>query len=47
MRNLLNLTAGVLAGVGSVTAGRPTTVDIGGVMLPCYELTVMQQAQTA
>ena len=47
MRNLLNLTAGVLAGVGSVTAGRPTTVDIGGVMLPCYELTIMQQAQTA
>jgi hypothetical protein len=47
MRNLLNLSALVLTGVGSVTAGRPTTLDVGGVMLPCYELTVMQQAQTA
>jgi hypothetical protein len=31
----------------AVTDGRPTTLDIGGVMLPAYELTVNLQAQTA
>lgn len=47
MRNLLNLTSLVLAKNVAVTDGRPTTLDIGGVMLPAYELTVALQAQTA
>jgi hypothetical protein len=47
MRNLLNLSALVLAKNVAVTDGRPTTLDIGGVMLPAYELTVNLQAQTA
>jgi hypothetical protein len=47
MRSLLNLSALVLAKNVAVTAGRPTTLEIGGVMLPAYELTVAMQAQTA
>lgn len=47
MRNLLNLASLVLAKNVAVTDGRPTTLDIGGVMLPAYELTVALQAQTA
>jgi hypothetical protein len=31
----------------AITAGRPTTLEIGGVMLPVYELTAELQAQTA
>lgn len=46
MRSLLNLSALILAANVAVTDGRPTTLEIGGVMLPAYELTVQMQATT-
>lgn len=47
MRSLLNVASKVLAKNVAITAGRPTTLEIGGVMLPAYELTAEMQAQTA
>jgi hypothetical protein len=46
MRSLLNLSALVLAKNVAVTEGRPTTLEIGGVLLPAYELTVEMEART-
>jgi hypothetical protein len=46
MRSLLNICALVLDKNVAVTEGRPTTLEIGGVMLPAYELTVAMQAET-
>lgn len=46
MRSLLNMSALILAENVAVTGGRPTTLEIGGVMLPAYELTVEMQATT-
>jgi len=46
MRSLLNMCALVLAKNVAVTEGRPTTLEIGGVMLPAYELTVAMEAST-
>jgi hypothetical protein len=31
----------------AVIAGRPTSVEIGGVLMPAYDLTIEMQAQTA
>jgi hypothetical protein len=47
MRSLLNTASKVLGKNVAITAGRPTTLEIGGVMLPAYELTAELQAQTA
>jgi hypothetical protein len=47
MRSLLNTASKVLGKKVAITAGRPTTLEIGGVMLPAYELTAELQAQTA
>ena len=46
MRSLLNLSALILSKNVAVTDGRPTTLEIGGVMLPAYELTVEMRAST-
>ena len=46
MRSLLNLSALILSKNVAVTNGRPTTLEIGGVMLPAYELTVEMRAST-
>jgi hypothetical protein len=47
MRSLLNTASKVLGKNVAITAGRPTSLEIGGVMLPAYELTAELQAQTA
>jgi hypothetical protein len=47
MRSLLNTASKVLTKNVAITAGRPTTLEIGGVMLPAYELTAELQAQTS
>ena len=39
--------AQLLAKNVAVTADRPTVIDIGGSILPAYDLTVAMQAQTA
>lgn len=44
---LLSIVASVLGKNVAVTDGRPTSVNIGGVDAPAYELTVKMQAQTA
>lgn len=44
---LLSIVASVLGKNVAVTEGRPSTVNIGGVEAPAYELTVKMQAQTA
>ena len=46
-RSLLNMCAQLLAKNVAVTGGRPTVLDIGGSILPAYDLTVAMQAQTA
>jgi hypothetical protein len=46
MRSLLNLSALILSKNVAVTDGRPTTLEIGGVMLPAYELTVEMRVST-
>jgi hypothetical protein len=46
MRSLLNLSALILSKNVAVTNGRPTTLEIGGVMLPAYELTVEMRVST-
>jgi hypothetical protein len=47
MRSLLHTAAQVLGKNVAITAGRPLTLDIGGVTVPAYELTAEMQAQTA
>jgi hypothetical protein len=44
---LLSIVASVLGKNVAVTDGRPSSVQIGGVEAPAYELTVKMQAQTA
>jgi hypothetical protein len=46
-RNILSLCAELLAKNVAVTAGRPTSLDIGGTLLPAYDLTIPMQAQTS
>ncbi len=46
-RSLLNICAMLLAKNVAVTGGRPTVIDIGGSILPAYDLTVTMQAQTS
>ena len=45
-RSLLNMCAQLLTKNVAVTGGRPTVLDIGGSILPAYDLTVAMQAQT-
>jgi hypothetical protein len=44
---LLSIVASVLGKNVAVTDGRPTSVNIGGVDAPAYDLTIKMQAQTA
>ena len=46
MRSLLNMCALILSKNVAVTDGSPTTLDIGGVMLPAYNLTVEMRSST-
>ena len=46
-RSLLNMCAQLLTKNVAVTGGRPTVLDIGGSILPAYDLTVAMQAQTS
>jgi len=43
-RNLLNQTALIMGAGIAVTDGRPISMDIGGTLVPAYELTVNMQA---
>ncbi|MGA0096909.1 MAG: hypothetical protein ACO3IP_10415 [Burkholderiaceae bacterium] len=47
MRSLLHTASQVLGKNVAITAGRPTSLDVGGVIVPAYELTANMQAQTA
>jgi hypothetical protein len=47
LREILSITALVLASKIIVLSGQPSTIDIGGASYPCYDLTVKVQAQTA
>jgi hypothetical protein len=40
MRSLLNLCALVLGKNVAVTSGRPTSLEIGNAVYPCYELMI-------
>ena len=44
-RSLLNLTALVMSAGVAVTDGRPTSIDVGGVLMPAYEVTVNMEAR--
>ena len=46
MRSLLNMCALILSKDVAVTDGSPTTLEIGGVMLPAYNLTVEMRSST-
>ena len=46
-KSLLTMLAQVYALNIGIISGRPTNVDIGGSVLPAYELTVSTQVQTA
>ena len=46
-KSLLNMLAQVYALNIGIVSGRPTNVDIGGSVLPAYELTVATEVQTA
>ena len=46
MRSLLNMCALILGKNVAVTDGSPTTLEIGGVMLPAYNLTVEMRSST-
>lgn len=47
LRQILSIAASLLAKNVAVKSGRPTQLDIGGVQLPAYDLTISLQAQTA
>ena len=47
MRNILSITAQMLAKKVAVTAGRPGFISIGGQDFPCYDLDISLQAQAA
>jgi hypothetical protein len=44
---LLSIAANLMAKNVAVTEGRPTSLDIGGTIVPGYDLTVEMQVQTA
>ena len=46
MRSLLNMCALIISKDVAVTDGSPTTLEIGGVMLPAYNLTVEMRSST-
>lgn len=46
-RSLLNMCAQLLNKNVAVTTGSPSVVDIGGSILPAYDLTIAMQAQTS
>ena len=46
LRPVLAIAAQLLAKNVAVTVGRPTVLDIGGTMVPAYDLTIALQAQT-
>jgi hypothetical protein len=46
MRSLLNMCALILSKNVAVTEGNPTTLEIGGVNLPAYNLTVEMRSST-
>jgi len=45
--NILNMAAAVMTANVGATSGSPTSVDIGGVVLPAYEMMIEMQAQTS
>ena len=47
MRNILSITAQMLAKKVAVTAGRPGFISIGGQDFPCYDLDISLQAQAS
>jgi len=47
MRNILNITAKMLAKKVGVTAGRPGFITIGGQDFPCYDIDISLQAQAS
>lgn len=46
LRPVLAICAQLMAKNVAVTVGRPTVLDIGGTMVPAYDLTIDLQAQT-
>jgi hypothetical protein len=47
IRPLMEACGALLNKKVAVIAGRPTSVEIGGVLMPAYDLTIEMQAQTA
>jgi hypothetical protein len=47
LRDILAITATVLAAGVAILSGQPGTLEIGGASFPCYDLTMNIQAQTA
>lgn len=45
--NILTMAAAVTTANVGATSGSPTSVDVGGVVLPAYEMMIEVQAQTA
>ena len=45
--NILNMAAAVMTANVGATSGSPTSIDVGGVVLPAYEMMVEVQAQTS
>ena len=46
MRSILNMCALIISKDVAVTEGSPTTLEIGGAMLPAYNLTVEMRSST-
>jgi len=46
LRNILSISANLMAKNVAVTAGRPATLSVGGADYPCYDLDISLQAQT-
>lgn len=46
-RTILNLCAQLLTKNVAVTTGSPTVLDLGGSILPAYDLSIAMQAQTS
>ena len=47
LRSILSIVASVLGSSIIVMAGRPSSLEIGGALYPCYDLDCAIQAQTA
>lgn len=47
LRSILSIVASVLGSSIIVTAGRPSSIEMGGAIYPCYDLDCAIQAQTA